>query len=71
MDIAVKSKTTNKELDVETIRKDFPILQTKVHGQPLIYFDNAATSKNHWWFSMLFRNIIKRRTAMYIGAFTT
>lgn len=45
MDIALKSKALNKELDVETIRKDFPILQTKVHGQPLIYFDNAATSQ--------------------------
>src|ERR1700689_4259972 len=45
MDIALKSKALNKELDVEVIRKDFPILQTKVHGQPLIYFDNAATSQ--------------------------
>jgi cysteine desulfurase / selenocysteine lyase len=26
-------------------RKDFPILDQKVHGQPLIYFDNAATSQ--------------------------
>src|SRR5580692_4394704 len=43
MDIA--AKTLTKELDVETIRKDFPILHTKVHGQPLIYFDNAATSQ--------------------------
>ena len=45
MDIAVKSKELNKELDVETIRKDFPILHTMVHGQPLVYFDNAATSQ--------------------------
>ena len=45
MDIAVKSKELNKELDVEAIRKDFPILHTKVHGQPLVYFDNAATSQ--------------------------
>jgi len=45
MDIAVKSKIVAGELDVETIRKDFPILHTKVHGQPLIYFDNAATSQ--------------------------
>src|SRR5579871_231792 len=27
------------------LRKDFPILDQKVHGQPLIYFDNAATSQ--------------------------
>jgi cysteine desulfurase / selenocysteine lyase len=45
MDIVVKSKALNKELNVESIRKDFPILQTKVYGQPLIYFDNAATSQ--------------------------
>jgi len=27
------------------IRRDFPILEKKVHGKPLIYFDNAATSQ--------------------------
>ncbi len=32
-------------LNVETIRKDFPILNRKVNGKPLIYFDNAATSQ--------------------------
>ncbi|MBI2542130.1 cysteine desulfurase [Candidatus Woesearchaeota archaeon] len=32
-------------MDIESIRKDFPILQRKVHGKPLIYFDNAATSQ--------------------------
>ncbi len=32
-------------LDVEAIRKDFPILQRKVHGKPLVYFDNASTSQ--------------------------
>jgi cysteine desulfurase/selenocysteine lyase len=31
--------------DVEKIRKDFPILRTKVHGHPLVYLDNAATSQ--------------------------
>ncbi len=31
--------------DVERIRRDFPILQTTVHGQPLVYLDNAATSQ--------------------------
>ena len=30
---------------VDTIRKDFPILNTKVNGKPLIYLDNAATSQ--------------------------
>jgi cysteine desulfurase/selenocysteine lyase len=32
-------------LDVEAIRADFPILQRRVHGMPLIYLDNAATSQ--------------------------
>lgn len=32
-------------LDVEAIRKDFPVLSQKVHGKPLVYFDNAATSQ--------------------------
>jgi len=32
-------------LDVERIREDFPILQEKIHGKPLIYLDNAATSQ--------------------------
>ena len=31
--------------DVEKIRKDFPILNRKVNGKPLVYFDNAATSQ--------------------------
>jgi cysteine desulfurase/selenocysteine lyase len=32
-------------LDVEAIRRDFPILQTTVRGRPLVYLDNAATSQ--------------------------
>jgi len=32
-------------LDVAAIRKDFPILSRKVHGQDLVYLDNAATSQ--------------------------
>ena len=31
--------------DVDKIRKDFPILNRTVHGKPLVYFDNAATSQ--------------------------
>lgn len=31
--------------DVEKIRKDFPVLQQKVYGNPLIYLDNGATSQ--------------------------
>lgn len=31
--------------DVQSIRKDFPILERKVNGHPLVYLDNAATSQ--------------------------
>jgi len=37
--------TDVKILDVQKIRRDFPILNTLVHGKPLIYFDNAATTQ--------------------------
>jgi len=36
---------TYKTLDIQKIRSDFPILQREVNGQPLVYFDNAATSQ--------------------------
>jgi cysteine desulfurase/selenocysteine lyase len=32
-------------IDVERVRADFPILQRKINGHPLIYLDNAATSQ--------------------------
>ena len=31
--------------DWNTVRQDFPILGEEVHGRPLIYFDNAATTQ--------------------------
>jgi cysteine desulfurase/selenocysteine lyase len=31
--------------DVQRIRQDFPILQLEVHGKPLVYLDNAATTQ--------------------------
>ncbi len=38
--------TETLPLDPETLRADFPILSTLVHGdKPLIYFDNAATTQ--------------------------
>ena len=36
---------TNTTFDVQSIRKDFPILNREVNGRPLVYFDNAATSQ--------------------------
>jgi len=32
-------------LDVERIRRDFPLLQEKIYGLPLVYLDNAATTQ--------------------------
>ncbi len=32
-------------MDINQIRKDFPILDQKVNGNPLVYFDNAATTQ--------------------------
>ena len=37
--------TVQKKLDAYSIRKQFPILNRKVKGKPLIYLDNAATSQ--------------------------
>ncbi len=37
--------TAASVLDVEAIRQDFPILQREVHGRPLHYLDNAATTQ--------------------------
>jgi cysteine desulfurase/selenocysteine lyase len=31
--------------DVNAVRRDFPILQERVNGQPLVWFDNAATTQ--------------------------
>ena len=36
------------KIDVDRIRKDFPILNREINGQKLIYLDNAATSQRPW-----------------------
>src|SRR5438105_13776094 len=35
----------NSTLDIQKIRKDFPILKTKINGNNLVYFDNGATAQ--------------------------
>jgi len=37
--------TSKQPFDPHFIRRDFPILQEKVHGRPLIWLDNAATTQ--------------------------
>jgi cysteine desulfurase/selenocysteine lyase len=41
----IESNTITKELDVQAIRQQFPALNRQVKGQPLVYFDNAATTQ--------------------------
>ena len=42
----MKSKTSmlGSLVDLQSFRKDFPILGTMVNGKPLVYMDNAATT---------------------------
>lgn len=43
--VNVKHMQTNNLLDIQSIRAEFPILQQKMHGQPLVYLDNANTTQ--------------------------
>ena len=47
-------------MDVAAIRRDFPILSREVHGKPLVYLDNAATSQKP-------RAVIQALTDYYEG----
>ena len=40
-----ESPVTQNKFDVARIREDFPVLRQKIHGKPLVYFDNGATSQ--------------------------
>src|SRR4051812_28804450 len=42
---AGESHGVDTPLDVTAIRRDFPILARQIHGKPLVYLDNAATSQ--------------------------
>ncbi|MGZ8464757.1 MAG: SufS family cysteine desulfurase [Candidatus Binatia bacterium] len=37
--------SVSEKFDVARLRQDFPILSQKIHGKPLVYFDNGATSQ--------------------------
>ncbi len=45
MTASLPKKAAGGKFDVEKIRQDFPILHQKIQGNPLVYFDNAATSQ--------------------------
>ena len=40
-----ESRAPSGSFDVMRVREDFPILKLKVHGKPLVYLDNGATSQ--------------------------
>ncbi len=40
-----RGSSLSNSLDVERVRRDFPALAQKVHGHPLVYLDNAATTQ--------------------------
>ncbi len=42
---AMADTTTVPALDVERLRRDFPVLQRTLHDKPLVYLDSAATSQ--------------------------
>lgn len=43
--LATEQRLATPALDIAGIRAQFPILERQVHGRPLIYLDNAATSQ--------------------------
>ncbi len=55
---ASTSPAVKPVFDIEEIRAQFPILKELVHGKPLVYFDNAATSQKP-------RRVIKTESAYY------
>ena len=52
------SSVVKPAFNVEEIRVQFPILKELVHGKPLVYFDNAATSQKP-------RRVIKAESSYY------
>jgi len=49
---------TEKPFPVESIRKDFPLLSRTMHGKPLVYLDNAASTQKP-------NQVIERMKAYY------
>jgi cysteine desulfurase / selenocysteine lyase len=42
---SMRAHVARGSLDVDRVRKDFPILEQEVRGKPLVYLDSAATSQ--------------------------
>jgi cysteine desulfurase/selenocysteine lyase len=45
MNAVQQAASTAPGFDVERVRADFPILRQQVHGKPLVYFDNGASTQ--------------------------
>ncbi len=43
--VSIRSHDNSGGFDVRRVRADFPILDRQVHGHPLVYLDNAATTQ--------------------------
>jgi cysteine desulfurase/selenocysteine lyase len=54
----MKTAAVKPAFNIEEIRAQFPVLKELVHGKPLVYFDNAATSQKP-------RRVIKAESAYY------
>src|ERR671918_606422 len=56
MSVAVSAP--HETLDIRAIREEFPILRQRVHGTPLVYLDNAATTQKP-------QSVIERQVRYY------
>lgn len=45
MSLQTAENISNLGFDIERVREDFPILNQQVHGKPLVYLDNGATTQ--------------------------
>ncbi len=56
--------------EVEKYRKDFPVLKERVHGKPLVYFDNAATTqKPHFVIDTVHRYYSRENANIHRGIY--
>ena len=51
------------------LRRDFPILEQRVHGNPLVYLDNAATTHKPQSSSTVWDATMRRKMPTSIGAY--
>jgi len=45
MTVGVPASGPSRGLDVERVRRDFPALEQRIHGKPLVYLDSAASAQ--------------------------